>query len=157
MALLIGATLALVSIVILVYPFLKARLRPPPEDSFVGARGDTAGLEAIYQEISTLRLEYQLGKVPEDVYLELLRGYRLEATVALRAQAQAGESALVDDPLEQDILAPQVALRPSQEGLHSREGVSPARCPHCGIAVGRGDGACPACTARQAGSEGNAA
>lgn len=86
---LIGATLAVVSILILVYPFLKARLRPLPENSPGKVSGDTQALEAIYQEISTLRLEYQLGKVPEDTYRELLRGYRLQAAVALREQAQA--------------------------------------------------------------------
>ena len=135
MALLIGATLAVVSILILVYPFLKAHIRTQPEDSPGGASGDTAGLEAIYQEISTLRLEYQLGKVSEDVYRELLRGYRLQAAVALREQAQAraepGRRAGAPVP---------------GDGI-------PGRCPHCGAAVGREDRDCPACNASQAGSE----
>jgi hypothetical protein len=149
MVLLIGAALAVVSILILVYPFLKARIRAQPKDSPGGASGDMAGLEAIYQEISTLRLEYQLGKVTEDIYREQMRVYRLEAAVALREQAQAGGSALPDDPSEQDILAAQVALR-------SREG-APDRCPHCGAAVGREDRACAACTAPMGrGPEGNA-
>jgi hypothetical protein len=105
MALLIGATLAVVSILILVYPFLKARIRAQPGDSPGGAPIPIGGLEAIYQEISTLRLEYQLGKVPENVYQELLRDYRLQAAVALRQQAQAGESAILEQPSGEDIRA----------------------------------------------------
>jgi hypothetical protein len=132
MALLIGAALAVLSIAILVYPFLKARIRAQPEDSPGGADGDTPGLEAIYQEISTLRLEYQLGKVSEDVYRELLRGYRLQAAVALREQARAGTPR-----------------------CDRGDGI-PDRCPHCGATVGREDRACAACNASQAGSEGNA-
>lgn len=103
MELLIGATLAVVSILILVYPFLKARIRAQPKDSPGGASWNAPELEAIYQEISTLRLEYQLGKVPENVYQELLRGYRLQAAVALRQQAQAGESAILEQPSGEDI------------------------------------------------------
>ena len=113
MVLLIGAALAVLSIGILAYPFLRVRLRPQGEDSVDGASGDVPSLESIYQEISTLRLEYQLGKVPEDVYQELLRAYRLQAAAALQQQAQAcpelgrraGESAILHQPSGEDFRA----------------------------------------------------
>jgi len=103
MVLLIGAALAVLSIGILAYPFLRVRLRPQGEDSVDGASGDVPSLESIYQEISTLRLEYQLGKIPEDVYQELLGTYRQQAAVALQQQAKAGESAILEKPSEEDI------------------------------------------------------
>lgn len=105
MALLIAAALAVLSIAILAYPFLRGRLRLQAEDSRDGASDGALGVESVYQVISTLRLEYQLGKVPEDVYQELLRAYRLQAAVALRQQDQAGNSAILDQPSGEDIRA----------------------------------------------------
>lgn len=103
MILLLGAALAVLSIAVVVYPFLKSRsLRHPgvPGDE-VGARHGVPlpgalDLESIYSAIRTLQLEYQLGQVPEAVYQEQLRAYRLEAAAALLQQAQAGAGVGVD-------------------------------------------------------------
>jgi len=38
--------------------------------------------------IRTLQLEYQLGKLPDDLYQEQLRAYRLQAASLLRQQAE---------------------------------------------------------------------
>lgn len=105
MVLLIGAALAVLSIAILAYPFFRGRLRPQAEDSRDGTGDDAPGVESIYQKMGTLQLEYQLGKVPEDVYRELLRTYRLQAAVVLRQQDQARDSAIFDQSSGKDIRA----------------------------------------------------
>ena len=72
MTLIVGAALALFSLVIVAYPFLKSRIvagvsRGP------AATGDAAPeLEPLYDAIRTLQLEYQLGKIPESLYREQL-------------------------------------------------------------------------------------
>ena len=110
MAILIGGVLALFSIAVLLYPFLKGRgtgeipagnQDEPPQD-----------LEPVYQAIRTLQLEHQLGRIPDDSYQELLDVYRMEAAEILRSRAltrddgrdpkHSGESE--EAALEQEIL-----------------------------------------------------
>ena len=99
MMLLVGAVLAVLSIAIVVYPFLKksrAGVQPDVSHDSVGAPPmgpGVADLELVYEAIRTLQLEYQLGKVPEEEYQEQLRAYRLQAAVALRRAAQEGHHA----------------------------------------------------------------
>ena len=137
MALVIGALLAVFSIAIVVYPFLRSRLgngtggdEPSPDSA--------AELGNTYDRIRTLQLEYQLGQVPEHLYREQLREYRLQAADALRRQAEE-QAASPDWLLEQEILAARAGLRSQQGG--------PAACPNCRSLPSPGLKVCPECGA----------
>ena len=103
MSVIIGAILALLAIAVAVFPFVRGRLfsepaSPAPEDGATESAGEASVAEdelaAIYQAIATLRLERELGNIPEGLYREQLNGYRLQAAVALRKRgANLGESA----------------------------------------------------------------
>lgn len=129
MALVIGAVLALLSVAVAVYPFVRRRLGwDKAADTAVGTAGDgtpgaadgadTASLEDIYAAIRTLQLERELGSIPEGLYQEQLKDYRIQAALALRRQEQpaaAGtgmeQAAQEDDVLEREIRAARAGLR----------------------------------------------
>jgi len=136
MAIIIGAILAILSVAVVVYPFLKSRHGEKGEAA--PAAGDSEGpdLEAIYEAIRTLQLDHQLGKVPEGLYQEQLRAYRFQAAAALKQQAEI-QARDADWTLEQEI---QVA----RASISYSNGSAP-RCPNCGTAVGAGLGQCPEC------------
>ena len=81
---LVGALLAVLAIGVILYPFWKRRFRQPSP----GLRKQTEHLAedgtAIYEEIRTLQLEYQLGAIDEVDYQTRLRSSRLRAAAALR-------------------------------------------------------------------------
>ncbi len=116
MALIIGTILALLSIAVAVYPFVRHRSGAPGDANTpkVGAsrpRGtadtdgpDAPALDSIYAAIHTLQLERELGNVPEGLYREQLDDYRRQAAVALREQALA-QAAGSDRALEEEIRA----------------------------------------------------
>jgi hypothetical protein len=137
MAIIIGAVLAILSIAVVTYPFLKSRpwergeAMPEPSDA------EGPDLEAIFEAIRTLQLDHQLGKVPEGLYQEQLRAYRLQAAAALKQQAEA-QAKDADWALEQEI---QVA----RASISHQNGNAP-RCPNCGTAASIGLGQCPECS-----------
>ena len=137
MALVVGALLAVFSIAIVVYPFLRSRLGHGPGNDEAAAE-PAAELGNAYDRIRTLQLEYQLGQVPEHLYREQLREYRLQAAEALRRQAEEQEAS-PDWLLEQEILA-------ARAGLRSDQG-RPAACPNCRSLPGPGLKVCPECGA----------
>jgi hypothetical protein len=126
MALIIGLTLTLLSILVVVYPFLQSRRQSPTPDPATGGAAAGPDLENIYDSIRTLQLERQLGNIPEGLYQEQLRGYRMQAALALREQAQA-EARDEDWTLEEEI-------RVARAGLQ-RTGDGSIRCPNCGTPV----------------------
>ncbi len=142
MALIVGAALAVFSVAILAYPFLKSRMgartnAPAP----VGSAADS-DLDPIYDAIRTLQLEYQLGRVPEYLYREQLQGYRVQAAALLR-QRVADRSGSPDWLLEQEVLVARAALRQTGGGPrpcpNCRSLASPKLviCPECGTSLGR--------------------
>ena len=138
MPVLIGILLAILTIGVILYPFLKARFRPqtnrtlgPPDQR---ARGDR---EAIYEDIRTLQLEYELGGVEERDYHERLRASRLQAAAALHAQEQ--KELELDRMLEEEILLLRV-LR--------QDGNGPPRCSSCGSPWSHVTSVCPKCGAQ---------
>ncbi len=140
MAIIIGTILTALSILVIVYPFFRTRW---PGLDAAGATGpayhngsEVLGLEDIYDSIRTLQLEHQLGNIPEGLYQEQLRGYRLHAAVALRDQARL-EARDEDWTLEEEI-------RVARAGLHRLNG-SAARCPNCGTPVLVGADQCSEC------------
>jgi hypothetical protein len=136
MGLVLGAALALFSVAIVAFPFLKSRLRNWGEGPVVAAGQEAPEIESIYEAIRILRLEHELGQVPDQLYREQLQGYRLQAATALRQRVKEREG----DPewaLEQEVLAARTALR-------GAGGVS-RPCPSCGAAPLPGGGSCPEC------------
>jgi hypothetical protein len=125
MSLLLGAALAILSIAVVVYPFLKSRGRRQPGASGQEAGASVTELESIYESIRTLELEHQLGKVEEAAYQEQLRAYRWQAAEALRQQIPERDHRLrdADWQLEQEILSARGALNthnPEASGVQER-------------------------------------
>ena len=136
MAIFIGALLALLSIGVVVYPFLKPRAvffqttRPPDPNQETFEEGP--GLETIYEAIQTLQLEHQLGNVPLGLYREQLGAYRIQAALVLRHQAEL-LSQDADWVLEQEVMLARASLAPSASAISNG---NTAPCPNCGIAMG---------------------
>ena len=137
MTLIVGAVLALFSLAIVAYPFLKSRMRTHGYHGTAITAEASPELEPVYDAIRTLQLEYQLGRVPENLYREQLTGYRLQAAAVLRQQNQEREGA-PEWALEQEVLVTRAALRGTVGGprpcLNCRSLVNPdlAACPECG-------------------------
>ena len=159
MALTLGTILALLSIAVAVYPFVRRRFGVAGEGNGPAAREvaapdtatDVAGPElgAIYDAINTLRLERDLGNIPEGLYREQLNGYRWQAALVLRAyvqsyvqteaeaQTQSGDS---DWALEEEIRVARAGLRQADSA-----GTGVTRCPNCARPMPAGAAQCPEC------------
>ena len=138
MPLVIGAALALFCIAILAYPLLKSRsggqrVRPAPDVSL-----GSQELEAVYQNIRTLRLDYQMGNVPESSFREQMNDYRLQAALALRRGTEAvdGDAGQL---LEHEVLLARFALNGAGGGV--------AFCPRCGADLDEEASECQRCAA----------
>ncbi len=136
MAILIGIVLALLCIGVVMYPFFKTRSLRRVVSSAPIVTGEVTDVDSIYEAIQTLQLEYQVGKVPEEVYREQFHAYRLQAAVALRDQEQARSA-------EQVVEAEISAIRIATYGI---DGVA-IPCPGCNSAVDAATGRCPECGA----------
>lgn len=134
---LVGAVLAVFSIAIVAYPFLKSRLWAGSGDGGPGTDSATE-LGNIYDAIRTLQLEYQLGQVPDNLYREHLRDYRLQAAATLRRRME-GQASAPEWLLEQEVLAARAVLRAANGG--------PGPCPNCRSLPGPGLSVCPECGA----------
>ena len=140
MSLIVGVALAVFSLAIIIYPFFKSRLgNKNAAMSASDALGDALGppeLDPIYDAINTLQLEHQLGKLPEHLYQEQLRAYRIQAAAALRQKAEDRAGA-PGWRLEQEVLVARAALRRSSGG--------PRPCPSCRSLAPPGLAVCPEC------------
>ena len=96
-AVLLGAALAVFSLVMAGYPVLRDAFFRPARlgdgDAGPAEPGDDGdvGLAAIYDSIDTLELEYQLGNLPEAEYRRQLQAYRMEAAAVVKAQVERGD------------------------------------------------------------------
>ena len=96
MALIIGAVLAVLSVIVVVYPFLQRKGRvsgPASGETVAGGPGPapdrmTEELDALLEAMRTLQLEHQLDKIPDDLYQGQMQSYRLRAAAALRRQVE---------------------------------------------------------------------
>ena len=101
MALIIGAVFAVLSVIVVVYPFLQRKDRAPheknPGENVAGGGDEASGpapdlvtdeLDALLEAIRTLQLDHQLGKIPDGIYQEQLGSYRLRAAAALRRHVE---------------------------------------------------------------------
>ena len=141
MSVLIGALLGILAIGVVLYPFIGVRFRsqsPSTQNAPGPASGKglqhPGGREAIYENIRTLQLEYELGSIEEVEYSERLRDYRLQAAANLRDQEQLERE--IDRSLEEEILALR-SLRGNKQASY--------QCRSCGGPVAQRDGVCPNC------------
>ena len=128
--------MAVFSLAIVIHPFLRSRIRSRARGEGNAAGPASPELEPIYDAIHTLQLEYQLGKIPNNLYQEQLRGYRLQAASVLRQQVEDGAGA-PDWVLEQEVLVARAALRGKDGG--------PRPCPSCRSLAAPGLAVCPEC------------
>ncbi len=159
-AILVGAALAVFSLIMVGYPFFRGNApdfgepptaRPPEPSSAPEAddAGVAASLESVYDSIDTLELEYQLGNVPESQYREQLQAYRLEAAAAVKAQLESG-AAPPELVLEREVLEARAGIRSAWQSCPQCDAPVPAYlalsrgpCPHCGAPVGDTGGPTP--------------
>ena len=94
MPVLMGALLALLVVVVVLYPFVKQRLDASaspgsPFEPSESPRTWQLRRQEIYDSIRSLELEYELGGVEEADYRESLRAYRVQAAALVREQEAA--------------------------------------------------------------------
>ena len=118
MAVLISALLAIAVVIVVLYPFIRARLS---SNSLTDTEQDVVlpsdMKQTIYEEIETLRLEHELGRVDGGEYKQRLDAYRIRAAQSLR-DVEILESDL-DQSLEKEI---QTARERMNNGALPREG-----------------------------------
>lgn len=139
MAVLIGALLTILVVAVILYPFIKGRFRSRTTPTLhPSAEVGRSTRDEIYDDIRTLRLEYELGSVDEEEYKERLQTYRSQAALAMRDQEQS-ESEL-DRSLEEEIQRARALLE---------SGDRTGSCPSCGRPLSQEDAACPDCGTAQ--------
>ena len=83
-----GAVLAVFSFAVVGYAFIRGR-QPLPD---AGApETDDQALADIFDAITTLDLEYQLGRMPEEDFQAHFQSYRTQAATVLRDRGHAYE------------------------------------------------------------------
>ncbi len=153
MAIFIGIALALLSIGVVIYPFLASRpraarvyLRPIPSRE---PENDPT-LDSIQDAIRTLELEFQLGNIPEGLYREQWNDYRVQMARVMQRQSLAASQS-VERSLEWHIAVEVHNLR--RGGLRRRR---PNRrtyrppppfqtCDGCGVPLNPDLTQCPVC------------
>ena len=159
-AILLGAALAIFSLVIAGYPIVRDAFFRPAEradagdDASLPPDGDDAagvGAESIYDAIETLELDYQLGNLPEAEYRRQLQAYRVEAAEVIRAQLDGmppdagddGDAAGPESMLEREVMA---LRRPDASDTLPAD--TAAACPECDAPIPAAlRGPCPGCGA----------
>ena len=146
MAIFIGAALALLSIGVVLYPFLKPRVTYLQQPSLANPDDDTPDLEVIYELIRTLQLEHQLGNVTEGLFREQLDGYRMQAALILRRRTEdqpVNPSATGEEPDADWLLEQEIKLAAASLTNASSESVS---CPNCNANLDAALTQCPECS-----------
>ena len=124
MAFLLAAVLIALSVGVVIYPFLKRRdsvTGDGPEDVVATTDRD---MEASVEDMRILRLDHQAGNIPDDLYQEQIRAYRLQAASHLRQQTE-GQLEDADWELEQEVLMARLSLQAQDQGK-SAEPVEPS-------------------------------
>ena len=156
MAIFIGLALALLSIGIVIYPFLKFRrsrrvyLRAAPPAK-PGPETDPT-LESIQEAIRTLDLEFDLGSIPEGLYREQLNDYQAQISQITQRQSRVVHQS-VGRVLEWHIALEVHQLR--RGGLRRRRRARRTyrppppfqTCDGCGVPLNPALTQCPVCSA----------
>ena len=103
MAILISVLVGILSIALLLYPFIKRRFAHSARSSEIpqGQLG-LDGRQAIYDDIKALQLDHELGSIDEKDYQQQLRAYRMDAAASLKDQHQIQVE--IEQTLEEEIL-----------------------------------------------------
>ena len=141
-----GAVLAMFSVAVLAYPLMKSRSRGQWGMPETKEEDGIPELDSIYESIRTLRLEYELGKIEENLYHQQISEYRLLAAAALRRRAQQADGALL---VEQEVLMAR-ATQVSTDGISAdgNSAGSSGQCPSCGAALEKTAAQCPKCAVK---------
>ena len=147
MILLLAAALVVLSIGVLLYPFLRDRFQPEANESQQGPVPVIDEVEDVLDAIRTLQLEFQLGNVPEKQYREELQAYRMQAAAKLRDQMES-QTQDANLELEQEVLMARLGVRgDGADGM----------CPACGAPLQGDAGTCAGCGAGPSATEANSA
>ncbi len=139
-----GAVLAVFSFAVVSYAFLHGR-QPGTQAAEAAPETDDQALADIFDAITTLDLEFQLGRLAEEDFQSQFQAYRVQAATVLRDQLEAGRG----DPAW--VLEHQVLLaRHSLESASGKRTESAVAFPNCSAAVLEGTAACPHCGAEMA-------
>ena len=123
----LGAALAVFSLVVVGYSFIRRREDGGPvveavSDGPSAELTEGPSIDSIYDSIYTLELEYHLGNLPEEQFREQFQAYRLQAAAALKERLEGGGA----DPLsllERQVTEVRAAMR--------QNGPPTATCPDC--------------------------
>ena len=123
MAFLLAAMLIALSVGVVIYPFLKRRDSVTGDGPEYVVAPTDRDMEAIVEDMRILRLDHQAGNIPDDLYQEQIRAYRLQAASHLRQQTE-GQLERADWELEQEVLMARLSLQ-AQDQDKSAEPVEP--------------------------------
>ena len=137
MAIFIGALLALLSVAVIMLPFLK-RWQGTRKTVLLNGFDETIReREAIYETVRTLRLDYEMGNVGEDEFKAQLQSYRLQAADVLRKMERLRD---VERQVEEEVLSLRKSLGSADGTKLCVECSNPVPpegrlCPHCGADI----------------------
>ena len=114
MGILLGTTLVLISLGVLVYPFINRRKYALAGDPTV-ERLRVARMR-VYRQIADLEADFQSGDLTEPDYEGQLKELRLTAAQIMRREEQIGVATSDDDLLEREIEAARRARSGPPEG-----------------------------------------
>ena len=134
MAVLIAALLSILAVSVVLYPFVRNRSRFRSTLATEHLAPGQRSRESVYEEIRTLQLERDLGRVDEAEYQDRLRTLRLQAASTMRDEER--HSRALDRALEEEVSRAQ-----SGGGLV----VAGASCGSCGRPLESDAEACPSC------------
>lgn len=146
LSIILGAILAIFSIFLVGYSFVRGPSSEPDAGDNAPPRSDDPALADIFDAIHTLELEYQLGRMPQEEFDAQFQAYRIQAAKVLRDQLEAGRG----DPawiLEHQILLARDAQANAGENSSGSGGEMTLSCPDCSAAVPGSAGNCPHCGA----------
>ncbi len=130
MAVLITLILVALSVGIIALPLLRssrsASLARPRRstlpDSFLLLEELLRQRQAVYEEINTLRLEYELGNVPSEEYTARLQESRRHAALLLKKQEVMTEQlTILEEELEEQVQRARQALKGKVAGSPAGE------------------------------------
>ena len=145
MAYVIGFLLALLSVIILAYPFLKARLRATVGREVSKAEELARARQAIFDEMGRLKLDLDVNNITQEEYQQRMAGLRRNAAVNLRRKEELGAKAGRDEAETLEELDRKVEERIMLLRRSRRTRNGTRACPECGQHLEVEDVACPQC------------
>ncbi|NIM50927.1 MAG: hypothetical protein GTN78_24325 [Gemmatimonadales bacterium] len=139
------SVLVLGGLTFVAYPFFRTPALPPagPRAAVTRRSRVLKEKDAVYAAIKDLDFEYQTGKLSEEDYLELRRGYRARALTLLRELDEVQDEPAVTDVADGSQGSVDQPRCPKCAHVNPRMSHF---CELCGIALGAGP-ACANCRA----------